>query len=432
MGAARQGELLFARNRKKVMRDMPQGALGIVNSNDQMPRNGDLFFPYRQHSDMLYLTGIVQEKTVLLLFPSHPREEFREILFLADSDPVEEEWTGRRLSIDETRQISGIHNIKRLRDLDQVLHRLLNEAVMVMFNLNEYPKFQTDVVSRDHRFARTVIEKYPGHPVGRLAPLLSRHRMVKEEEELAFIREALVITSDAFFRALEFIRPGVAEYEVHAEILHEMIRQGSSGPAYPCIIASGNHACTMHYIRNSGICEAGDLLLMDIGAEFQHYAADITRTVPVSGKYTAEQRELYDAVERVMKMSRDLFRPGETIEGINRKARLMMADELVGIGMLRRDDATTEKQAIQAVQPFMKHGITHHLGLDVHDIVIPDEPLKIGMIMTCEPGLYIQEMGIGIRIENDILVGEPPTDLCEGIPTSADEIEAFMSKEMYD
>jgi len=391
-----------------------------------MPRNGDLPYTFHQQSDLFYLTGIVQEASVLLIFPSHPRTSMREILFISDPDPVTEQWSGPLLTPERAREISGIANVRYLGELDGMLSRLVNEAGEILLNLNEYPKFNTEVPYRDLRFAKAMRERFPLHHFGRVAPLVTRLRMVKDADELDMLRQALAITSDGFYRVLDMIRPGIREYEVEAELVHEMLRQGSVGPAYPPIVASGKNATILHYIRNAEECSEGELLLMDFGAEWYHYAADITRTIPVSGRYSPRQRELYNAVHRVMLALREHYVPGGTIEKINQVARQLMAEELVGVGLLNRDDVSTPSRIQQAVQPFMVHGVTHHLGLDVHDVVIPDRPLEEGMVLTCEPGLYLPSEGIGIRIENDILVGTAPLDLCEGIPSAADEIEALI------
>lgn len=417
---------LFIRNRDKLSKLIPEGMMAILNSNDLMPRNGDLPFAFRQQSDLYYLTGIIQEGTVLIMFPSHPKENMREIVFSKDPDPVAEQWYGHILTRQEIQEISGIKHIRGLSEFEGFLSRLMTEAEGVMLNLNEYPKFSTEVPYRDLRFARMMRERYPLHRFDRLAPIMAGLRMVKEEQEIDLIRNALAITNDTFYRVLEFIKPGVMEYEVQAEMVHEMIRQGSTGPAYPPIIGSGRNACVLHYMENRDQCKEGDLLLMDFGADHAYYAADVSRTIPVSGRFNKRQRQLYDIVHRVMLRSREYYIPGETIDSINRKAKLLMAEELAGIGILKRDDVCSEAASIKAVQPYMVHGIAHHLGIDVHDIVLPDAPLQAGMVLTCEPGLYLMEENTGIRIENDIVVGDTFTDLCEGIPSEAEEIEALI------
>lgn len=417
---------LHTRNREKLAGLIPSGAMAIINSNDVMPRNGDLFFPFRQQSDLIYLSGIRQEATILLLFPGHPKKELREVLFVKDPDPVAERWSGHILTREEAKSISGISNVRYLSEFDSYLRRMMTEVEEVILNLNEYPKFSTEVPYRDLRFARKIREEFPLHRYGRLAPSMAGLRMVKEEEEIAKIRKALSITTDSFYRVLDFVRPGVKEYEIQAEMVHEMLSQGAKGPAYPPIIGSGKNSCVMHHIENRDTCRDGDLILMDFGAEYMDYAADITRTIPVSGRYSERQRTLYDIVERVMLASRKFYVPGQTIEGINREARLLMAEELRNIGILKKSNLASKSDAVKAAQPYMVHGIAHHLGLDVHDSVIPEVKLETGMVLTCEPGLYLPEEGIGIRIENDIMVGEPFTDLCEGIPTQADEIEALI------
>lgn len=427
---------IYQQHRRNLFARLPEGALAVLNSNDMMPRNGDLPFAFRQQSDLLYLCGIRQEATILMLFPSHPKPAFREILFIKDPDPVAEEWNGHLLTKEEAVAISGIQTVHYLSSFEGMLQRLMTEAGMLYLNLNEYPKFSTEVPYRDLRFARAMRERFPLHTFGRLAPLMASLRMVKDEAETDAIRTALAITSDAFHRVLDTLRPGMFEYEIQAEMVYEMMRQGSPGPAYPPIIGAGRNACVLHYIENRSVCKDGDLVLMDFGAEYHDYAADVSRTIPVNGRYTPRQRELYDAVHRVMLSSRAFYVPGETIDSINRQARLLMLEELGKLGLIGKGsdikDKRLEKMAEdngnpqQITQKFMKHGLAHHLGLDVHDIVLPDEKLKTGMILTCEPGLYLPEEGIGIRIENDIMVADKPLDLCEGIPSEAEEIEALI------
>lgn len=420
---------LFINNRKKLSSYINPKTLAIVNSNDEMPRNGDQYYPYRQNSDLFYLTGIEQEKTMLVLFPDHPDEKDREMLFIRKPDKKLETWFGHKLTKDEARNISGILNIRYLEDFESSLDEMMTYAVSVCLNSNEYPKFKPEVESRDLRMARDIQRDYPAHRHEKLAPLITGLRMQKENIEIDLVRKACDITAGAFQRILSFVKPGVKEFEVEAEIIHEFVSSNASGPAYSLIIAGGINACTLHYIENKDVCKDGDLLLMDFGAEYANYAADCTRTIPVSGKFTERQRAYYDAVLRVQHEIMKQYVVGNTIDNINKEVVKLMESELLKLGLITAGDIKNEGSSKPLVMKFMVHGIAHFLGLDVHDVGSKYEPLKPGMILTCEPGLYIPAENTGIRIENDILItNNGPVNLMEHIPSDPEEIERLMGR----
>lgn len=417
----------FSRNRLNISQLLPETSLAVVNSADAMIRNGDQCYPFRQQSDLFYLTGIEQEGSILLMAPGHYTPAAREVLFILDPDPAYEERFGVRLSKEEASNLSGIQNIQWISAFDAWFHRMMVESESLFLNIYEYPKFSTEVPSRDHRFAQMVNQRYPCHQKERLGPLMTKLRMRKDEIEIKLIRHAIEVTGKAFQRVAKYLKPGMREFQIEAEILHECMINACQGTAYLPIIASGENACVLHYTSNNDILKDGDLVLMDFGAEYANYAADLSRTLPINGRFNPRQRQLYDAVHKVMKDIQLHFVPGNTIDQLNKKARLMMAEELIRLGILDGKRIKDEQQAAKAALKYMVHGITHHIGLDVHDLVDPATVLQEGMVMSCEPGLYIPEEGLGIRIENNILVHKSPIDLMANIPSEASELEALMA-----
>lgn len=418
---------LFRTNRNRLERLIPSGSLLIVNANDESPRNGDQYHPYRQHSDLFYLCGIEQEKTMLFIFKDHPQENLRQILFILRPDETLETWEGRKLRPAEAQRISGIGSIRFLDEAEAVLRDLMIQAQAVYLNTNEYPKFFTEVTSRDDRFVAMMKSHYPLQRYERLAPLLWKLRTVKSSFELALMERAMQITGDAFSRVLAMVSPDVCEYEVEAEIIYEFTRQGATH-AYQPIIAAGINGCSLHYHHNDQPCNKGQLLLMDFGAEYANYAADITRTIPVDGKFTPRQRACYEAVLRVLKKAVSLYTPGNTINIINQRVNMMMQEEMIGLGLFTRADIDNQPNDKPLYTKYFMHGTAHFLGLDVHDVGSKDLILDHGMILTCEPGLYIREEEIGIRIEDNILVGDEPCNLTIDIPREAADIEKLMMR----
>lgn len=419
---------LFIRNRARLVKRLKPNSLAIIQSSDEMPRNGDQTFPFRQNSDLFYLTGLDQEKCILTLCPNHPLETNRAMIFVVKTNDLMVTWYGHKYTLDQAREISGVQTIKWLDDFDAILKDLVSRSESIYLNQNENTRFFTDVPSRDLRFAQKLSQDYPLHAFERLAPLICDLRTIKEPEELAMMQKACDITGMAFRRVLGFAKPGVMEYEIEAEVIHEFIRNGAAGHAYSPIIASGANACILHYNENDRACNDGDLILLDFGAEYGNYAADLSRTIPANGKFTPRQRQVYDAVLRVMRKATKLLVPDTTIDKWHAEVCRIMEKELIGLGLFTEEDVKKQDSASPMFFNFYMHGTGHFLGLDVHDVGSKQLALQEGMIITCEPGIYIKEEGIGIRLENDIMVAGEPVDLMAGIPLEPDEIEALMVK----
>jgi Xaa-Pro aminopeptidase len=425
---------LFVENRQRLAAQLPEGAIAILTANDESPRSADGFHPFRQNSDLFYLTGIDQEDTILVLFPSCPQKEWREVLFIRPTDEHIAVWEGHKYTKEEARTASGIQKIIWADEFDTNLPNMMYLAESCYLNTNEHTRMRTRVLDHDHRFALEMRQRYPLHTFRRLAPILHRLRAVKSEAEINLMRQAIAITGAAFRRVLQFVQPGVAEYEVEAEVLHTYIRQRATGPAYGSIIASGKNACVLHYVANNQTCENGDLLLMDFGAEYANYAADLTRTIPVNGKFSPRQKAVYEAVLCVLKAARQMLKPGVLLDDYHREVGLIMEKELIGLGLLDAEAVANQKpNEMPLYKKYFMHGTSHFLGLDVHDVGLKHLPIEAGMVFTCEPGIYIPEEGIGIRIENDIVVmpiGQDNIDLMDEahIPMEVDEIEALMQR----
>lgn len=418
---------LFARNREKFTEHLPENAMAFFNSNDVFPRNGDQFFPFRQNSDLFYLTGVNQEETMLMLFPDCPNKDLREVLFIRRSSEKTETWEGHKLDKKEATVISGIEKVRYADELEVVLTEAMSYAGPVFLNSNEYPKFYTDVPYRDLRFAGDLKKKYPNHDYRRSAPVMHSLRMLKEPEELRLIERAIEITGKAFKRILKFVAPGSKEYEIEAEMMHEFTMNRASGFAYSPIIASGKNSCVLHYTDNKDECKDGELLLMDFGAEYLNYAADITRTIPVNGKFTEWQRQCYESVLSVQKEAIKMFVPGNTIDQLNKDVNSLMEAEMLKLGLLKKEEVGKQDPENPLYMKYFMHGTSHFMGLDVHDVGSKYEPFKPGMVFTCEPGLYIREQNMGIRLENNIVVtGNGPEDLSKHIPIEPGEIEKLM------
>jgi Xaa-Pro aminopeptidase len=410
-------------NRENFTRKLLPGSAAVFHSSDVFYRNGDQPFRYRQNSDFFYLTGIDQENSILLLFPDCPNPDLREVLFILEPSEVLQTWEGHKYSRKEAKEISGISKIRWTNQFDMTLAEAMSFAGNVYLNAYEYAKFSTDVPYRDIRFAREIREKYPNHSYHRSAPLIYKQRTIKSDEEVRMIREAIRLTNDAFKRVLGFVRPGVMEYQVEAEILHEFMSQGAAGTAYQSIVASGINACTLHYIENSSECRDGELLLMDFGAEYGHYAADLSRTIPVSGRFTPRQRECYNAVLRVLRQGSKLLVPGKTIDKVNKEVNRLMEQEMIGLGLFSEADVRAQDPEKPLFTRYFMHGVSHFLGMDVHDVGSKFEPLQPGMVLTFEPGLYIKEEKMGIRLENNFLVRDgEAVDLTEEVAVEAEEM----------
>lgn len=420
---------LFIKNREKLYKLLKDNSIAIINSADEMPRNGDQTFPYRQNSDFFYLTGIEQEKSILLICTGCKNPDYKEILFILKPEKKLEIWEGHKLIKEEAKTISGIDNIQYVSSFNDILREVILSSKNIYLNRNENLKFETPVPYKDVRFAKEMKEKYPFHNYKRLAPLLTELRLVKESEEIKLIKKACEITTSAFHKVLKFIKSGVKEYEIEAEISAEFIRNGAGGHAYQPIVASGKDNCVLHYVSNDKVCKDGDLVLMDFGAEYANYAADTTRTIPVNGKFTLRQKEVYNAVLRVMKKATELIKPGNTINKVNEKVNRLIEQELIILGLAQKSDIENKEKRDTVRMKYFMHGNSHFMGLDVHDIGTKDTVFKPGMVMSCEPGIYIEEEGFGIRLENDILVTEDgQIDLLADEPIEIEDIERLMSK----
>ena len=421
---------LFIENRKKFTSQLQANSIALFNSNDEMPRNGDGNFPYRQNSDLFWLTGIDQEQTILVIAPNHPLPEYREALFLRKTNEHIAVWEGHKFTKDEAREASGIQYVYWVDDFKTMLPVMMHYSQNVYVNLNENDRFVTEVPYREERFANDLKAKYPHHTYQRSGPVMAKLRAVKHELEIDQMRTACDITEKAFRRILRNIRPGMMEYEVEADIIHEFIRNRATGHAYSPIIAGGANACVLHYIDNNMELKDGDVLLMDFGAEYANYAADLTRSVPVNGKFTKRQRDVYNSVLRIMRAATKMLVVGNTIPKYHEEVGKLMEQELISLGLLKAEEVKKQDNRQPLYKKYFMHGTSHFLGLDVHDIGSRYEPMQAGMVFTCEPGIYIPEENLGIRIENDILITEKgPVDLMASIPVEAGEIEDLMAAE---
>lgn len=427
---------LFRENRRRLAAELKPDGLAVVHSADIPWRCADGSMKFIQNSDLFYLTGVDQEHTVLILWPGAPDPSQREMLFVQETSELIAIWEGQKLTREAAAAVSGVSNVQWNDRFEPVLRRLLPKAGRIYLNHNEHARSSSTAVTPDDRFRERIQTLHPRLRCERLAPLLTRLRLVKSEAEIALIRRACEITDDGFRRTLGFIRPGVMEYEVEAELLHEFVRQGSRGFAYEPIIASGTSNCVLHYVSNDAACRDGQLILMDVAAEYANYNADLTRTVPVGGRFTSRQRAVYDAVHRTLRHCiDDLIRPGVKIrEEFQKQVARRVEEELVGLGLLdgaavaeeRKDESKKEEDRLY--RKYFMHGVSHSLGLDVHDVSPPEAAFVEGMVVTVEPGIYLREEGFGVRLENDIVVrASGNLDLMAGIPIDAAEIEELMA-----
>jgi Xaa-Pro aminopeptidase len=419
---------LFTAHRQRLVERLPPGSLAVVHAADVLPTTGDGTLRLHPASDLFWLSGIEQEESVLVLAPTANDPALREILFIRQSDEHLAQWEGRKLTKDEATARSGIRTIRWLADFQKVLHGLLCESQAVVLNANEHERALVEVEPRDLRMARRLMAAYPLHRYERLAPLLRSLRAVKDTAEIALTREAIDITAAGLHRMLGVLEPGVKEYELEAELLCEFTRRRAR-MAYEPIIATGANACVLHYVDNLAECRAGEMLLVDVGASYANYSADITRTYPVSGVFTPRQRAVYESVLRVLRSSIARATAGTSLRDWKRAAQVQMAEELVGLGLITAADVAADTPEAPACRKYFMHGLGHSLGLGVHDLAPIDGPLAPGWIMTVEPGIYIPEEGLAVRLENDILVTESgPVDLASHVPIEPDEIEALLSR----
>lgn len=417
---------LFIKNRAKLSNKIIDGGMAVFHSNDEVPRNGDAYFTFRQQSDIYYLTGIDQEDTILVLFPSSPNPMYREMLFIKETSEQIAIWDGARLTPNQAHEVSGINNVYWYHEFWRTIHAAFLLSETIYLNLNENDRFTDKVTYAGLRFAQDIIAKYPAHSIKRSAPILADLRMRKEPEEIEQLKKAIAITKKGFDRLLKFVQPGIMEYEVEAELIHEFIRNRSRGFAFDPIIAGGSNACVLHYIDNNKALKDGDLLLLDFGAEYGNYNGDLSRTIPVNGKFTQRQKDVYNAVLNVQRFAKTLLKPGISIPSYHEEVCKFMTEELMKLNLLTTEDVKSNPKAFMK---YYMHGTSHHLGLDVHDVMHRWGNLDVNNVVTVEPGIYIREEGIGIRIENDVVITDNGVvDLMEDFIIEVEEIEAAMAR----
>ncbi|RFS14877.1 aminopeptidase P N-terminal domain-containing protein [Emticicia sp. C21] len=419
---------LFLSNRKRLNSLIKPKSMVIVLSNDVVPSNADGTLGFRQNNDFFYLTGIDQEESILILFPDFPDENLREILLLRETSEHIKTWEGERLTKLQATNISDISKVVWTSSFESILRKLVFEADQVYLNMNEHDGADWKFQSRERRFITEFQQKFPLHKVERLAPLMRQLRVIKQPQEIELMKRAIEISAKGFMRMAKFLKPNVREYELEAELTHEFLRNRSRGHAFHPIMASGSSACVLHYITNNNICKEGEVILLDFGAEYANYNADITRCLPVSGRFTPRQRQVYESVLKIMRLSRNMIVKGNTMDKLRKDVGKIVESELIGLGLLSKSDVERQDPDAPLYRKYFPHGISHHLGLDVHDVGSRYETFKPGMVFTCEPGIYIPEEKLGIRLENDILITQKGNiDLMENIPIEVEEIEELMN-----
>ncbi len=420
---------LFIKNRKKFMAHMKPKSVAVFNSNDIYPISADSTMPFEQHRDIFYLSGVDQEESILLLCPDAPYEHQREMLFLRETNEHIAVWEGEKLTKDKAFEVSGIKTVHWLKDFHKVLFEIMTYCDTIYINTNEHYRSVVETETREDRFIKWWKEKYPAHQVAKSNPILQRLRSVKEPQEIALMQRACDITEKGFRRLLKFVKPGVMEYEIEAELLHEFVRNRSKGFAYTPIVASGNNSNVLHYIQNNQECKPGDLLLLDVAAEYANYSSDLSRTLPVSGRYTERQKAVYNAVLRVKNEATAMLVPGTLWKDYHVEVGRIMTSELLGLGLISQKDVDNQNPDWPAYKKYFMHGTSHHLGLDTHDYGLLYEPMQANMVFTVEPGIYIPEEGFGIRLEDNVVIQETgaPFNLMGNIPIEADEIEEIMN-----
>jgi len=407
---------------------MKPNSIAIIHGNDICPTNADGSMPFKQNADLFYLCGVDQEETVLVLMPDAKDPRQREILFVKETSELIAIWEGDKLNKEQARTATGIERIEWSGSFEAMLHSLIPQADQIYLPTNEHLRAAIVVETRNDRFIKQCQSRYPLHRYERLAPLMHQLRMLKDPVEIDMIQKACNITEAGFRRLLGFVKPGVGEWEIEAELLHEFVRRGSRGFAYGPIIGSGKNACVLHYVENDKVCQAGDCVLLDVAAEYAGWASDLTRTIPVSGRFNKRQRQVYEAVLRVLRGANKLLRPGNTPMEYQKQVIELMEGELVGLGLIDAKAAKEQGPDKALVRKYFMHGTSHHLGLDVHDVAPPNAPFGEGMVFTIEPGIYIREEGLGVRLENDVLIGKHENfDLMGKIPIEAEEIESLMN-----
>lgn len=420
---------LYQRNRINFAKQLKPNSIAIFHSNDIMPTNADGAMKFRQNNNLLYLSGIDQEETILIVYPDFHDQKFKEVLFIRETNEEVAIWEGHKFTKEEARDISGVDTVLWTSDFNRVFSQLMAEAENVYLDTNEHIRADVVVETRNARFIKSCKERYPLHTYHRSAPIMHQLRAIKSKEEIAALQKACDITEKGFRRILNFVKPGVMEYEIEAEFIHEFIRNRSKGFAYTPIIASGFNACVLHYLENSQQCNDGDVILMDVAAEYTNYNADMTRSIPVNGKFTNRQKEVYNAVLRVKREAMKMLTSGNTISEYHKEVGKIMESELLGLKLIDKTDINNQSAESPAYKKYFMHGTSHHLGLDVHDVGNIYQKMKSGMVFTVEPGIYIREENLGIRLENDVVITDDGVlDLMKNIPIEADEIEALMNE----
>jgi Xaa-Pro aminopeptidase len=420
---------LFVKNRSNFMAQMKANSLAVFNSNDIYPISADSTMPFQQHRDIYYLSGVDQEESILVMFPDCPNKKHREILFLKETNDHIAIWEGEKLTKKRAFEVSGIKTVYWLQDLNKVMAELMAQSDTVHINTNEHYRASIETETREDRFTKWLLNKYPAHKVEKSNPILQRLRSIKDPIELDLLQKACNITEKGMRRVLKFVKPGVAEYEIEAEFIHEFLKNRSKGFAYTPIIASGNNANVLHYIENNQVCNDGDLILLDVGAEYANYSSDMTRTIPVNGRYSKRQKEVYNAVNRVKINATNMLIPGTIWADYHVEVGKLMTSELLGLGLIDKADVQNEDPNWPAYKKYFMHGTSHHMGLDTHDYGLLWEPMETNMVFTVEPGIYIPEEGFGIRLEDDVVIQDKgaPLNLMKNIPIAIEEIEDIMN-----
>lgn len=421
---------LFVLNRSKFIKQMTANTLAVFNSNDIYPISADATMPFQQHRDIFYLSGVDQEESVLVLFPTASNSAHREVLFLRETNETIAIWEGEKLTKAKAFETSGIKTVYWLNQFPTIFKQLMAEAQGIYLNTNEHLRANTEVETREDRFIKQVKIDYPAHQVYKSAPILHKTRSIKEAVELALMQTACDITEKGFRRVLDFVKPGVWEYEIEAEFAHEFLRNRSQGFAYTPIIASGKNACVLHYIENNQQCQAGDVMLLDVGAEYANYSSDLTRCIPVNGRFTPRQKAVYNAVLHVKNEATKLLVPGTIMAEYHKQVGALMEEQLVNLGLISLEDIKNQDAAWPAYKKYFMHGTSHFLGLDTHDVGLWHEPIQANMVFTVEPGIYIPAEGLGIRLEDDVVVqaNGAPHNLMRNIPIEAEAIEELMNR----
>jgi Xaa-Pro aminopeptidase len=422
---------LFINNRKRLLKELKPNSIAVVNSNDINPTNSDGTMRFRQNSDLFYLTGIDQEETILVLCPNFPEKKYREVLFVRETNETIALWEGHKYTKEEARAASGIETVLWTSEFHKLLNTmmLMGDTQFVYLNTNDHYRAEVVIDSREARFVKWCREKYPLHEYERLAPIMHKLRTVKSSFEIDALQQACNITNKGFRRLLKFVKPGVLEYEIEAELAHEFLRNGSRGFAYEPIIAAGADSCVLHYIENSKACKDGDILLLDVGAEYANYNADLTRAIPVNGRYTKRQKEVYNAVLRIQRAAMKLLKAGVVYFDYHKEVQKITESELIKLKLIDKTDVKNQHPDKPLFTKYFMHGTGHQLGLDVHDVGNMYHKMQVGQVWTVEPGIYIKEEGLGIRIENNVVITKNGLlDLMKEIPVEVEEIEELMNE----